>query len=224
MSDVTTVLFDLDDTICTYTQDGCEVLSAAFDRVGVEQFFDARDWARVMAEGVGSGTESQLAFYDATFTALAERAGRDPDLGSALADAYRAERDYAAVRPLPGVERTLDHLHGDYRLGIVTNGGPDIQPVKLDALGYDHYFETVVCPGNGVRPKPETDAFERALGSLDATPDEAIHVGNSLPADVGGANAAGVRSAWVPYGNETTAGRPKPTHRLTSVLGVRDLV
>ncbi|PSQ56909.1 haloacid dehalogenase, partial [Halobacteriales archaeon SW_7_71_33] len=33
--DVETVLFDLDDTLCTYRRSGAELLSLAFDRVGV---------------------------------------------------------------------------------------------------------------------------------------------------------------------------------------------
>lgn len=78
-------------------------------------------------------------------------------------------------------------LREDHALGIVTNGGPDTQKPKLDALGLTRSFDTVVYAGYDVAPKPDPAPFERALGDLDVRPERAVHVGNSLEADVAGA-------------------------------------
>jgi outer membrane protein assembly factor BamB len=43
-SRTSTVVFDLDDTICTYRRDQDELLAVAFDRLDVEPFFDGRTY------------------------------------------------------------------------------------------------------------------------------------------------------------------------------------
>lgn len=214
-----TVFFDLDNTLCEYRRSMDAVLDAALDSIGVDPFFDAQDWVAVMEAGVGNTADTQHEFYQLTFTELAERNGRDHRLGLALADAYSDERDYSNVRFRPGAEEALDALDGRYRLGVITNGGSSVQREKLDALGIRDRFETVICPGDGILPKPENDPFERATADLGVAPEAAIHVGDSLDADVAGANAAGLHSAWVPYGEAEPASEAghEPTHTLSEL-------
>lgn len=50
-------------------------------------------------------------------------------------------------------------------------------------------------PETGVKPDPAP--FHRVLDALDVGPDQAVHVGNSLAADVAGAQAAGMAAAWL---------------------------
>ncbi|PSQ40033.1 haloacid dehalogenase [Halobacteriales archaeon SW_5_70_135] len=180
MSDpVETVLFDLDDTLCTYRRSGAELLSLAFDRVGVEPFFEV---------------ETYYGRYE----------GYVDDSG-----AYADERDHSNVDPLPGAVETVERLAGEYRLGLVTNGAPGMQRQKLDGLPFGDAFETVVYAGYEVPAKPAPEPFERALADLDAHPERAVHVGNSPSADVDGAHAAGLRAALLPDGPPTeTAGEP----------------
>jgi 4-nitrophenyl phosphatase len=55
-----------------------------------------------------------------------------------------------------------------------------------------------VCVAAGVRPivvgKPEPPLFRLALAALGLRPDEAAMVGDSVPSDVGGGRAAGMRT------------------------------
>ncbi len=41
------------------------------------------------------------------------------------------------------------------------------------------------------------EIFEAALAALGVAPDEAVHVGDSLKADVAGAAALGIRTVWI---------------------------
>jgi FMN phosphatase YigB (HAD superfamily) len=59
---------------------------------------------------------------------------------------------------------------------------------RLDALAISHDV--------GVR-KPRPEIFAAALDALGVLPAEAIHVGDSLEADVAGAAAAGLRTVWI---------------------------
>jgi 2-haloacid dehalogenase/putative hydrolase of the HAD superfamily len=54
----------------------------------------------------------------------------------------------------------------------------------------------VISEEVGVR-KPRGEIFAAALERLGTAPEAALHVGDSLRADVGGAHAAGITSAWI---------------------------
>lgn len=216
MAATRTVLFDLDDTVCAYRRDTDAVLDAAFERTGVEPFFDAADWAGVVNEV--DGADSQAHFRELTFGLLAERRGRDREHARAVAAAFGDERDHADVEFLPGAREAVDALADGHRLGLVTNGAPEAQRPKLTALDIEHRFETVVYAGSETLAKPDPSPFEAALDRLDETPDRTLHVGNSLASDVAGAKTAGLDAVWVPHGHEaSTGGAHDPDHTLDSL-------
>jgi HAD superfamily hydrolase (TIGR01458 family) len=72
--------------------------------------------------------------------------------------------------------------------------------------------------------KPSRAYFEAALAELDATPDDAVMVGDDVEADVAGAKAAGLRSVLVRTGKfreETLASaEPQPDGVVESIAAV----
>ncbi|MFB6304052.1 MAG: HAD family hydrolase [Haloferacaceae archaeon] len=191
------VLFDLDDTLCAYRRPGSDLLATAFDAVGVDPFFDVEEYYGRYAE-FAAQAEGVAAVRERCFATLAAERGRDPDVGRAVAAAYAAERDHANVRPLPGVPEALRRFAADgHRVGLVTNGPPDIQRTKLDALGLTGAFETAVFAGHGTAPKPDPEPFRAALDALGVAPGSAVHVGNAPETDVAGAASAGLRTVLV---------------------------
>lgn len=190
------VLFDVDDTLCEYRQSGKDLLALAFEREGVEPFFDIEAYHGRYNEFTES-TDTIDALRSACFAAIAEERGRDPDLGRAVAAAYADERDHRNVRPLSGACEAVVSLSHDHRLGIVTNGSSDMQTEKLDRIGITNAFEVVIHAGYDAPAKPDPEPFHRALSVLDVTPDSTVHVGNSLSSDVAGAQAAGVGAVWL---------------------------
>jgi len=196
MSGVDAVLFDLDRTICVYERSADEVLSVAFEDAGVDPFFSGEEYVARFEEFVDAGGTIRPV-REACFAAFAEESGLDPSVGRDVADAFAAERDQRAVEFLPGAERALEALSGRYPLGVVTNGDPGLQGPKLDALGIADRFETVVHGGVDAPYKPDPEPFHTALDALGVDPNGAVHVGNSLEADVAGARAAGLQSVWV---------------------------
>jgi putative hydrolase of the HAD superfamily len=214
---VDAVLFDVDDTLCRYRRPGAELLPLAFDRVGVEPFFDVEDYHERYPEFLATA-EDVASLREACFASLAAERDRDPAVGRRVARAYAAERDHRNVRPLPGARAAVERLAADHRLGVVTNGGPSMQREKLDALGLGDAFETVVHAGYDTAPKPDPEPFERALGALGVDPERAVHVGNSHRSDVAGGRAAGVRAAWLPDAAASSVDTdPEPTYTLASM-------
>jgi len=209
------LLFDLDDTLCEYARSGEAVLSIAFERAGVDPFFDYDAYVATFDDYRGEA-ETLPELREACFAALARERGRDPDRARVVARAYTDERDPTDVRPLPGARAAVAH---DGPVGLVTNGPPDVQRPKLRALDLVDAFDAVVYAGHDVPAKPAVGPFERALSDLGVEPAETAHVGNSLRTDVAGANAAGVTSVWVDDDSREPLARddPAPDHRVASL-------
>lgn len=213
---VEAVLLDLDDTICVYERSAAEVLSAAFDAVGVAPFFAADEYLARFDEFVDAGGAIGP-IREACFATFAEEAGRDPAVGRAVADAYATERDQTAVAFAPGARRALDALHERYPLGLVTNGDPGLQAPKLDSLDIAGRFDVVVHGGVDAAYKPDPEPFHLALEELGVPVDRAVHVGDSLEADVAGAHAADLRSVWLADDTATVDATPEPHHVVESM-------
>ena len=94
---------------------------------------------------------------------------------------------------------TLETLRsGGYRLGCVTNrpfSGPGFF-AEVEELGLDGYFEALSISCDVGYMKPHRAIYEHALDALAVAPDEAAMVGDSLRADVAGAQALGMIGIW----------------------------
>jgi putative hydrolase of the HAD superfamily len=127
----------------------------------------------------------------------------DPELASVMATTYvQAQR---AGHPLvDGAAETVREAAARCRPGLLTNGPPDIQRLKLDRTGLAGCFDAVVISGEVGVGKPSPEAFRLVLHALGARPEETVMVGDSWERDVQGALAAGIRPVWV------SRGRPLP--------------
>jgi putative hydrolase of the HAD superfamily len=211
---VDTVLFDLDDTLVTYKRTTEEVLDEAFSAVGVDPFFAPEAYFARYEEFLPT-TDSIEALREAAFSAIAADRGRDPGVGRDVARAFNARRDHGDVRLLPGAREVLEAFADEYRLGVVTNGPPEVQRPKLAGADLNGTFGTVVFAGYDTEPKPAAEPFHRALSALGGDAERAVHVGNSLASDVAGAHAAGLRSVWIPAYEESVD--VEPHHRIETL-------
>jgi HAD superfamily hydrolase (TIGR01509 family) len=159
-------------------------------------------------------------FFHALRTAF-----RIPPSVLSLMDAYRI-RTAELVPHRPEVCQAMERLRADgWTLGVVTNGTPDAQRLKLDVAGLTSYFTSVVISGAfGVR-KPDPALFRLALDDLEAdasTP--AVMVGDLLDTDIAGGNAAGLTTVWVKGDQERAARDPVPAHTVTTVIEAAELL
>lgn len=218
---VEAVLFDLDDTLCTYERSADDILELAFERVGVEPFFDGAEYVDRLGEFADAGDDIRDT-RRAAFGRFAAEADHGEAVGEEIADIYTDERDQSNVRFLDGAERALDALADAYRIGMVTNGDPWMQSQKLDGLGIEERFEVVVHGGHDAPYKPDPEPFHLALDELGVDADRTVHVGNSHASDVTGAHAAGLRSVWLADGDDPAALDPEPHHVVESLGQVAD--
>jgi HAD superfamily hydrolase (TIGR01509 family) len=103
------------------------------------------------------------------------------------------------------VPRVVRELHRRFRLGIVSNYpfGPVVTGT-LAKLGIAECFQAVIVSGEVGWSKPHPEIFNIALGAMDADPARTVFVGDNPVADMQGAKAAGMWTAWY------SVGRPGP--------------
>jgi putative hydrolase of the HAD superfamily len=110
----------------------------------------------------------------------------------------------------PDAEAVVKDLARDHRLGLVTNGAPDVQRDKLSHTSLAASFDVAIISAELGVGKPDPRIFEAALAALDLAPADAVMVGDSLTRDVAGAHAAGLRAIWLDRGSRENVPPPAP--------------
>lgn len=130
--------------------------------------------------------------------ALADQNISDENLLFELADAWRTAR--ALYPRFSEVDALLAALTPKYKLGIVTNGVPDLQRAKIRGSNLVQHFQAVAISGELNIGKPDPGIFEWICERLEVAPAECVMVGDNPERDVAGAIQAGMRSVWVDRG------------------------
>ena len=100
------------------------------------------------------------------------------------------------LRPSPFVRTTLRKLSRSFRFGVVTNGDGAVQRRKFDGLHLAEDFHAFIASEDVGSKKPEPEIFRAALIALSAEPQATVFVGDSLDADIAGAQNAGMKAIW----------------------------
>lgn len=118
------------------------------------------------------------------------------DAGAARRGADAAMADFAHWRSAIDVPRdthlTLGALGQRWPLVAITNGNADPH-----ACGLGDYFTLILRAGPDGRAKPYHDMFARAAEQLGLAPQQILHVGDDLTADVTGALRYGMQACWI---------------------------
>jgi len=132
------------------------------------------------------------------FTALARRLGAsDPDLPVLLTSVHMGllrEQVRVPVHHAP----LLAELASLRAIGLCSNFSHSQTAVSiLEEAGLaPHLAAVVISDAVGLR-KPRPEIFEAVLARLGVAPEQALHVGDSLRADVVGAARLGMKTAWL---------------------------
>jgi putative hydrolase of the HAD superfamily len=105
----------------------------------------------------------------------------------------------AAIRfePFPDTVPALEALRAaGVRLVAASNWDVSLHE-QLDRTGLTPLLDGAVSSAEVGAPKPDPEIFVRALALAGAGPEEALHVGDDVEADVGGALAAGLEPVLI---------------------------
>jgi putative hydrolase of the HAD superfamily len=114
-----------------------------------------------------------------------------------LVEVYRQHRP--RIRMFPGYSRLLQRFAREYRLGIITDGLPQVQERKVEALHLKNLMHKIIYTWEygPEKEKPHSIAFCLMLESLQADPASALFVGDNPEKDCKGAHGAGMICAQI---------------------------
>jgi len=121
----------------------------------------------------------------------------DPILRRALGSMYTVtERNWHVEEDAVSTLASL--RENGYRLGLITNtSDEDNTQALVDQGGLRPFFDLILTSaGCGIR-KPHPRIFQIALDHFKIQPEQAIMVGDTLEADIAGANNLGIYSIWI---------------------------
>jgi 2-haloalkanoic acid dehalogenase type II len=135
------------------------------------------------------------------------------------------------VRTIEHHPEVLASLRAQVPLALCSNfsHSQTAMRVLLDAGLHEHLDVLVVSDVAGIR-KPRPEIFEDVLEQLGTAPGETLHVGDNLSADVAGAKAVGMHTAWVtrrvadPEAKLEGYDGPAPDHRISDLAELLPLL
>jgi HAD superfamily hydrolase (TIGR01549 family) len=226
---VTTVLFDLDDTLFDHAATARAALAATaagrptLHGVPLEDLFQRySELLEEMHPRVMTGEIPYLVAREKRFQRLL--APYEGGLSGAESQQV-AEQHYGHYQrlrqPVAGALVLLQRLKPAYKIGIVTNNRTVEQREKLRFLKMDTLVDALITSEDVGVLKPDPAIYQVALHRLQATPAQTVMVGDNWSADVLGALAVGIRPVWL---NRTGAARLLPhVAELTSLEPVAEV-
>lgn len=111
------------------------------------------------------------------------------------------EEDYVKISPtktnlFAGAEKVLTYLQNKYQLHIISNGFKETTLIKMNLSGLNPYFTNVIISEDVGFNKPDKIVFEHAINKADAKIEESIMIGDSLEADIRGAQNFGMKAIF----------------------------
>lgn len=235
MRTITTVLFDLDDTLHDDTLAFTSAAEEVAREIALEHSVDALALKRAyVAEAEGFWhklSPEQLrtkltALREMMWGAALERVGiADAALARRSAQRYNDYRKkYFSV--FPGAIDVLRHLRSrGKRLGILTNGFSETHREKIALLELGEYFDAIFIADEVGMIKPDPLLFAHACKELGSSPQHAAMVGDRYERDVRGALDAGLYAIWLNVRHETLpAGVPPPSAVCETIVDVPALL
>lgn len=111
------------------------------------------------------------------------------------------EEDYVRLSPtktnlFEGSLKVLEYLKQRYQLHIITNGFKETTITKMNLSGLNPYFQNVIISEDVGFNKPHPNVFQYAINKANASLEESIMIGDSLEADIYGAQQFGMEAIF----------------------------
>ncbi len=198
------LFFDLDHTLWDFDRNAADTLRALHTAHDLGRWFTADEFV-VTYTRINHAAWEQ--FHCGAISQTVLRTSRFPDTFRALGappEAVPVGLGEAFIYECSGRSGTFPHAHTvlaelrarGYPLHIVTNGFRDSQHRKLSASGLAPYFTEIITTDCAGCAKPDPRIFALALARAGAHAAESVMIGDSLTADVRGAEAAGLTGVF----------------------------
>ena len=217
---IAAVVFDLDDTLFVerdYAFSGFAAVADAF----LKELGDPTETALRMRALFDTGHRPRV------FNALLAECGWDESsktekLVERMIEVYRAHSP--SITLCRDADAVLTRLRRQYKLGLITDGPPEQQWAKIDALNLRARFKKIIVTGDLApgQSKPSPAAFELMADRLGAPHNECVYVADNPAKDFVGPNALSWMTIQINrpdavYLDEQPAPDGEPDHRIHSL-------
>jgi len=211
------LFFDMDDTLCDTRAANAKAtqLMGQAAEIPFEGQLDGQRFAEAYVAGIyREWSESQRARYMPIIERQSEGAFRvqlirdllaeqgvdhvDKEVCQMLQDRFDRDR-LDAFDFFPGVAEFLAEARKLFTLVVITNGPEFSQVPKVRAVNLAAHVDHIIIGGQEPEQKPAPSIFYKALRLANCEAHEAIHVGDSLAADIAGAHNSGITSVWIQH-------------------------
>jgi HAD superfamily hydrolase (TIGR01509 family) len=157
------LIFDFDGTVAETAPLHARALSETLAPLGV-----AADYPSV------AGLKTQEAIVRCLRTE--GRCETDFDLPALVGEKQRRARKLIAehLERIPEVEAFLVWARSRFRMALVTSGSRGTVSIALRKLGYEGWFDPIVCAEDVAHAKPAPDGFLKALAAMQVRPEQAL--------------------------------------------------
>lgn len=235
---INTIFFDMDETLIEHQRSWIDISRDTFaafedqlDGVEFEDFIKtlaqkATDMWNMMTDNVLSGDIGRIYTYKNTLRFLKA----DESLAEAMRERFEVEMLNATV-VTDHAFTVLDELRdAGYTVGMITNGYTAMQNRKVKFHKLDEHLDHVFISEAMKAHKPNADIFHGALKITGTNPENAVHIGDNLSADIKGAIGAGLKGIlFDPNGErikklDTDSSLVSPSHVISCFREVPELV
>jgi putative hydrolase of the HAD superfamily len=185
---ITTVVFDLDDTLYDEIEYCRSGFAAVAECLAGRIETPARRIFAALWRQFTSGNRSR------TFNAALDELGIDYDDGRII-ELVSVYRNHVPTLALPPDSRdVLAELSTKYTLALLTDGFLPAQQLKVQALGIEGYFKSIVHTEQLGRQcwKPSPKGFEKVMQTLGARPENTVYVADNEEKDFIAPNRLGM--------------------------------
>jgi putative hydrolase of the HAD superfamily len=186
------IVFDLDDTLYRERRFALSGFAAVAREVERRSGAPASSSFAVLRRALTSGRR-QRAFQD-----VVEHCGLPADSVTELIAVYRTHQPRLRL-PLAS-SQVIHELRRRWKIGILTNGFPEIQARKVAALGLSDMVDAVVFGLDTGPGKPDIVAFSTVLDRLGVPAASSVFVGDDPRCDIMGARQAGMKTIRIRQG------------------------
>ena len=128
------------------------------------------------------------------------------------------------TKTIDGAVDLLEYLYSKYRLFILSNGFREVQSLKMQNSGLMPYFERIILSEDASIQKPHKEIFDYALKNTNSRRTESLMIGDSLEADITGAQNAQIDQIWLNPGNFAYKENAPPTFTVRSLSEIKEIL
>lgn len=218
---VHSVLFDLDETLISHSQQLRLFIRAQYDHYKQIQRVPFDVWEERFVRFDQNGYVTKDIVYSRLTEVFSIQSPSAEELYVRFLETFHRH-----VVPLPNMREVLVYLKNlGLKIGIVTNGGHMIQMWKIEQIGLEKLVDVILTSEQEGVEKPDSEIFLRGVRKLNAaSPENCWFVGDHQLNDIYGSKRVGMTSVWIKNGKTWDQKEFLPNYTIEDLIEIKDLL